>query len=215
MPSIAKAQNPKMSITKEIKIRWTGTRPLLICNGELGNPLNASTIKIKQFSTKGRKSEEEYRELAKMQFIAALYYDPKIGPYLPVPNIYKALIQGAAKNKKGTMFKSSLLVEGMVGKERDKAAAKIVYDGPTDPVAMYGDGKTKFVNQCMGKLNGKTSILITRPIFPSWVVEFVAIFEEDTINSVDVETASSAAGRLVAVGTWRPYYGQFKSEILK
>jgi hypothetical protein len=204
-----------MRLTKELLIRWTGIRPLLICNGELANPLNPEVMRMKPFATKRNKTEQETRELAKMQFMAGLYYDPEIGPFLPVPNIQRALQQGAAKNKKERIFKSSLLVEGMVGKQRDKAAAKLIYEGPTDPEKLYGNGTTQFVHQCMGKLNGKTSVLVTRPIFPIWAVEFVAIFEEDSVTPIDVATASTLAGRLVGIGTWRPYHGQFKSEVMK
>jgi hypothetical protein len=202
---------------KELFIRWIGTRPLLISNGEQSNPINPEVLRIKPFATKRNKTEQETRELAKMQYMAALYYDPEIGPFLPLRNINRALQQGAAKNKKEKLFKSSLLVEGIVGKNRDKAAAKIIYDGPSDPEKLYGKGygSSQFVEQGMGKLNGKTSVLITRPIFPIWAVEFIAIFEEDSISVIDVTTASDLAGRLVGVGTWRPLHGQFKSEIIK
>jgi hypothetical protein len=207
-----------MSITtKELFIRWTGIRPLLLCNGELANPLNPNVMRMKPFATKRNKTEQEMRELAKMHWMGGLYYDPEIGPFLPVPNIQRSLQQGAAKNKKERIFKSSLLVEGMVGKNRDKAAAKIIYDGPSDPEKLYGRGygSSQFVHQCPGRLNGKTTVLVTRPIFPVWIVEFIAIFEEDSISVIDVATASDLAGRLVGVGTWRPLHGQFKSEIIK
>src|SRR6266850_7379557 len=108
-----------MNMINQLKIRWTGIRPLIVCRGEAANPFDEQGRIIKTISQKRKKSLEDYEQLAELQFRSSLYYDEQIGPYLPTDNIWKSLQLGASKYKEGPVVKSQVIIKGFVGKELD------------------------------------------------------------------------------------------------
>ena len=201
-----------LPILESARFRITGTRPLLVCRGEGANPFDEQARKIKTVSQKRKKTDEDHELLARMQFESSAYYDEAIGMYLPVDNLMKCCENGAAKYKEASLVKAGLLIKGFVGKELDNGAAKIIYDGPRKLNDIYAD--KRFVSLRMGKIPGsRTSILVARPIFQSWVIEFLCEYSDFTKERLlDYWTA---AGRLVGIGAWRPRHGLFSVEIMK
>jgi hypothetical protein len=201
-----------MNNLSEIKIRWTGTRPLVVYRGEAANPFDPQGRLIKTISQKRKKADEDFERLAELQFRSSLYYNDKIGPYLPTDNIWKALQLGAAKYKEGPLVKSQVVIKGFVGKELDPGACKLLYDGPRDLDGLYKDRRFTFLK--MGKPPGqKVSILVSRARFLVWAVEFQAEYFE--ITKERFMDYNGVAGRLIGVGTWRPQHGLFTAEIVK
>jgi hypothetical protein len=147
---------------KQTRIRFTGTRPLIVCRGEAANPFDPQAQAIKSISQKKNKTLEDHEKLARLQFESSLYYDPKIGPYIPVENILAAIVLGANRYKEGTLVKSQLIIRGFVDKELDSAAAKLIYSGPRDVEGLYAD--KRFVFMKMGKPQRGSRILVTRAL---------------------------------------------------
>ena len=197
----------------ELRIRLTGTRPLLLARGEAANPFDEQARKIKPLSQKKKKTDAEHEALARLQFESSCYYDEEIGPYMPVDNILKCLEQGAAKGyKEGTDVKSLVVIKGFVGREIDNGAARINYTGPRDLDGLYAD--KRFVLMKMGKVpSTRTRILTVRPIFMEWNIEFLIEFME--IPKERIMDYLNISGRLVGLGAWRPRHGLFVPEIVK
>jgi hypothetical protein len=66
----------------------------------------------------------------------------------------------------------------------------------------------------MGKIPGqRTSIPVTRPIFPEWSAEFQIDFTE--IAKERVIEYIKIAGRFIGLGAWRPQHGTFTVEVVK
>jgi len=189
-----------------------GIRPLLLSRGEGANPFDEQGRKIKTVSQKRKKTDEDHELLARMQFESSAYYDEQIGIYMPVDNLMKCCENGAAKYKESSLVKAGLLIKGFVGKELDNGAAKIIYNGPKTINELYAD--KRFVSLRMGKIPGsKTSILVARPIFETWSIEFLCEYSGFTKERlIDYWTA---AGRLVGIGAWRPRHGLFNVEVMK
>jgi hypothetical protein len=204
----------KMTFGKleQIKLRLTGTRPLLLCRGEGANPFDPQAREMKRVSQKRNKTDEDHELLARLQFESSCYFDEQIGIYMPCDNFFKALQEGAAKYKESKLVKSLVIVKGFVGKELDNGAAKLIYDGPKDIDGLYA--KKQFVSLRMGKPPGqRASILISRPIFQQWALEYLLEFSELTKERlVDYATV---AGRMIGLGSWRPQHGLFTVEVLK
>jgi hypothetical protein len=199
-------------LLEQLKLRLTGTRPLLLCRGEGANPFDEQARKIKAISQKRKKTDEDHELLARLQFESSAYYDDAIGMYLPVDNLLKCCENGAAKYKESNIVKSQVLVKGFVGKELDAGAAKIIYDGPKSLDALYND--KRFVSLRMGKIPGsRTSILVARPIFETWDVDLLCEFSG--VTKERLLDYWVAAGRLVGVGAWRPRHGLFSVEVVK
>jgi hypothetical protein len=199
-------------LLEQTKIRITGTRPLLLCRGEGANPFDEQARKIKTISQKRKKTDEDHELLARLQFESSAYYDEQIGMYLPVDNLLKCCENGAAKYKEATLVKSQVLIKGFVGKQLDNAAAKIICDCPKTLEEIYAD--KRFVSLRMGKIPGsRTSILVARPIFAEWAVEFLC--EYSGLTRERLMDYWTAAGRLVGIGAWRPRHGLFTAEVIK
>lgn len=59
------------------------TRPLLMQSETLANPLSPVTKGHKEVAGKRKKSEDDYLWLLHSEWKASMYYDAKLGPYLP------------------------------------------------------------------------------------------------------------------------------------
>jgi hypothetical protein len=183
-----------------------------MARGEVANPFDPQGRKIKRISQKKNKSDEDYELLAQLQFQASLYYDERIGPYIPIDNIWKCLQQAAARYKEAAQVKSLVVIKGLVGKDEDSGAAKLIYNGPRELQALYADKRFVFLK--MGKIPGKrTSILTARARFDQWAVEFVIEYLE--ISKERLMDYNAVAGRLIGVGAWRPQHGLFVPEAIK
>lgn len=199
-------------ITKKVKIRLTGTRPLLMARGDAANPFDEQKRDIEAISQKRKKSLEDHERLSRLQFESSMYYDPQIGPYLPTDNLLKCLTQGAAKYREASDVKTSVVIIGLVDKEEDEAAAKLIYQGPRDVDSLYEDEAFRY--RKMGKIpSSKTSVLITRARFNQWAVEFICEFSE--IEQHRIFEYWQRAGSMVGIGAWRLRYGLFNPEMVK
>jgi hypothetical protein len=194
-----------------MRIRLVGERPLLICNGEGADPLNPRVREISQVSQKKRKTDEDHELLSRLHFQSACYFDESIGVYLPSANAFKSIQEGAARFKEASVVKSQLIVKGVNGKNLEPAGSPILPDGRCTPDELYQ--KKEHVFRKVGKLNGRTSIVITRPIFNKWTVEFQLEFTE--VTPARVVEYLKIAGSLKGVGTWRPVYGLYRVEVIK
>jgi hypothetical protein len=182
-----------------------------MARGEAANPFDPQARTIKSISQKRNKTDDDYEELARLQFKSSLYYDPEIGPYLPVDNLLKCLQEGASKYKEGPKIKAQATIIGLVGKEEDPAAAALIYNGPRDLDSLY----PQFAFKKMGRLGTgtkKVSVLTSRAKFNKWIVECI-------VESYDLEQDRlldywTIAGRIVGIGTWRPRHGLFDVEVI-
>ncbi len=58
---------------KDLKLKFTSVSPLVMHNGELANPFNEFTQKIKKISSKRGKTEADMKEMARLEFHGGLY----------------------------------------------------------------------------------------------------------------------------------------------
>lgn len=191
-----------------VKIRLTGTAPILIHSDRLANPLDPLTKAKKAVATKRKKTDEDHAELAKMEWEGALYYDEKIGPFMPGRNIKAMLISAAKKTKDGVRAKTGLIVS------EDKI--KILYSGPREIGALWADGRFTDI-RCVGQM--KVRIMRCRPIFPEWTLEFSVIYDPSVVDKSDILRFADAGGRLVGLGDYRVEccgdFGRFEAEEIK
>lgn len=199
-------------LTKKVKLRLTGTRPLLMARGDAADPFDDQKRDIEAISQKRKKSLEDHERLSRLQFQSSMYYDPEIGPFLPTDNLFKCMTEGAAKYREGSQVKASVVIVGLVGKDQDPGAAQLIYEGPRDIDRLYEDEAFRF--RKMGKIPGsKKSVLITRARFNTWAVEFICEFTE--IEQHRIVEYWQRAGVMCGIGAWRLRYGLFSPEVVK
>jgi hypothetical protein len=196
-----------MSNLPEIKIRMQGVSPLLCHNGQTADPRNTYAKAMKAVSSKRKKTDADFDELARLEWLAGIY---RSADSLVIPDyvIESAMIAGAKKSKRGPQAKCGLFFT---------QHALLEFDGKPDEInddtlaAMFDSGD---FTHTIGVRVGMAKIMRTRPIFRNWSCIAVAQYDPDVLNLRDIEEIAADAGKLVGIGDWRPKHGRFLAEVM-
>ena len=184
-----------------IKVKITGTRPLLMHADVFADPLNPLTKAHKAMTSKRKKTDEDHEAIAKSEWRGGLYIDDK-GPFIPGVNIEAALVSGGKLSKLGTQLKRS--VEIMDDR------CYLEYEGPKSAEGLWDDG---FYDARSVKVQS-ARLMRYRPIFRKWSCVCEIAFDPDTINREQVLKCLEDAGLYCGVGDYRPKFGRFDVEVL-
>lgn len=195
------------SVIYDVKI--TGTRPLLMHNGQLADPMNVWAKRIAEITStnkRNNRSDANYEEIARREFHGGLYYDEEAGPVVEAIALEAMMKVGARMAKKGKQFEA--------GVECEEAFSPLIYDGPRGRDELWDfrlpDGSRPYCDRRGVKI-GTARVIRTRPRFPRWSVEFgVRVWEVAPINGSDVEKAIENAGHLIGLFDFRPRFGLFE-----
>src|SRR5258708_4003539 len=119
----------------QITAKAVGTKPLLLHNVDLANPLNPWARKMTDLrgTPSKRRTEKWYEEMAYVSFMGAFYDIPGIdGVGIPAENVRRSLIDAAKASRLGTQVQRALMVT--------VAAVPLIYDGPKTP-PQIGDAR--------------------------------------------------------------------------
>ena len=184
---------------KTAKYKLTGDAPLMMHNGQLANPLNSFAKRLKQVSSKRKKTDADYEEMAHIEFLGGLYINGK-GPYLPAYNIQKTIINGARKVNEGKIAESSMYCG---------ADAPLEYDGPKDAEGLW---KEEDFRSCLLVKVKQARIVRTRPIFADWGCTVELMYDAEQINESQLDRWMDLAGTTVGICEQRPTLGRFSAE---
>jgi hypothetical protein len=183
-----------------IKFHLKGTAPALMQSERLANPLDSLARDKKKLATKRKKTDADHEEIARMEFIGSLYYDPAIGPYWPGQNIDRMFRDAATITKRGKdVMRAFMTLDDKI---------PLIYEGPRTPEGMYAE-RDRFVDM-RSVVQQRARIMRCRPIFRDWEVKFEAAFDPDVLNREDVVGFAKTAGQMVGLSTFRPRYGRFQ-----
>lgn len=187
-----------------IKFRLTGTTPLLMHNSRLCDPLDEHTQRLKRLTSIRKKTEENHKDMADIEFEGGLYFDPELGPYIPGEWLEATIIDGGKIQRNGTKIKQGVMVLD------DKA--KLNYDGPRGLEALR---HSRTLRDMRSVVVGTGRLMRCRPKFPlGWSVDFTVSYNPDMINGDEVVSAISQAGAFRGMGDYRPRYGRFTVEVI-
>jgi len=184
-----------------INVTLVGASPLLMHNNQCVDPLNPWKKKIAAITGKRKKTESDYQELYRLEFIAGLYIGDE-GPFIPGRCFRRCLIEGAKKDKNGTRFQTAISVLN---------DAVLQYEGPRDAKAMWETGEFHLTT-VVG--NQRNSIMRTRPKFDTWECTFELYFDDSDINLEDIELALERSEQLGICDGRAIEYGSFKATIV-
>ncbi len=191
-----------MSEYLNLRCRIRGLCPTICNNGRKANPLDDYAKAIKEIlSTKGRGkvlTDEQAEELARLEFVGALYVDDEGRPCWPGENIESMFRSAAKKQRKGNDCDVGLMVDGNW---------PILYDGPKTAEKLWE--KPVFRKICMARNKG-IPVLKCRPIFLNWELEFVVSFDPEILSQSSIEAWLKLAGNRVGLSDWRPKFGRFE-----
>ena len=193
---------------KDIKIKITGIRPLVLHNGLMADPTNPYTIAIKKITSKGCKklTEHDYAERDRLEWEAGLYWSDEIGGIaIPSDNLERCIQEGAKKNRLGKDFAAAVFVQESEVEVMHRLSGKTKERINAEP----GYTLRKGVKVQLSR------IIRIRPLIPTgWTMTFTVEFDESIVNKQAVATALTEAGSLVGLGDWRPKFGRFTVEVL-
>lgn len=189
---------------KTMSVTWTGIRPLIVHNGQLADPLNLHSRRLKSVTSKKKKSDTDYEDMARIEFEGGLYWDEKAGPIIPIPALDAVILSGARKTKIGKDVQAAVFVADDV--------VPIQYDGPRTVEGLWKKRET-FVLRNLCKVGAGTKVMRTRPMFPTgWKLSFTLEYDDSIVNENDLMRAMVDAGALCGLCEWRPRFGRFLVE---
>ncbi len=175
-----------------------GISPLLMHNGQMADPLNKFTKQLKEISGLRKKTDENYAEMARIEWHAGLYVNKDGFPCLPSAVIESAIQEGAKKQKLGKAFKSAVFVD---------ADAVLDIGVKKKAVDLWGDDRFR---DTRGVKVGQARVMRTRPVFPDWKAKITVTFDDEQVNEIDVRRAMIDTGGKVGLCDYRPKFGRFE-----
>lgn len=187
-----------MDVTLEI----VGTSPLLMHNISLADPDNPYVKEIATYTAKRKKTEDDRREIERLEWYGGLYVDNGRVVY-PTQNVRKSLIQAGKISKQGTQVTRALSFADL--------NVPLVYDGPDDLDVLFKD--SAFQNRSAVGISGKRTMRV-RPEFREWAVVANAFLLEDVMDLADLERVGHRAGVAEGLGDNRINgYGRFQFRV--
>lgn len=179
-----------------LKYKLTSSAPLIAHNGQTADPLNRWSKAIKAISGKRKKTDADYEELARIEFLAGLYMNTE-GPIIPNTIIDALTVRAAMKQKEGPVAKSGVFCLDH---------ARLDYDGPRTADTLWADERFRFA--CSVRV-GQARVMRMRPRFDEWSATIALNIEDTLVNPAQVDKWMEIAGTQVGIGDWRPQYGRF------
>lgn len=188
-------------------LRLTGTQPLLMHNVQLGDPENEYVRDIGRLNAlKSKITDDQRSERDWLKFRGGLYYDDDDGPVLPAANVFRSLQQAASLTRNGKDIERGLVMLD--------ESVPLEYDGPRTPETLWSNGKSRFVDRRMARVN-RAPVVAIRPRFNEWTAEFRFDLDEEVMNLDDFEFIAEKAGRLIRIGDYRRFFGGYSVEVAK
>lgn len=186
-------------------LHMVGTAPLLLHNVQLGDPENDYVRDISRLNAlKSKITDEQRAERDWLKFRGGLYYDDDLGPILPAANAFRSLQQAASLTRNGKDIERGLVILD--------ESSPIEYDGPRKPEDLWGDGKSRFVDRRMARVN-RAPVVAIRPRFDTWQATFRFMLDEDVMNPDDFAFIAEKAGRMIHVGDYRRFFGAYSVRV--
>ena len=183
----------------EISIRLEGIRPILMHNVRLANPLDPYTRRLKEVTSKKKKTDEDLAVISWLEARGSAYETADGLLAIPADNLWRCMYDAATAFKLGTKIKRALIPL-------------------TDIEPLYLDGQTRNVEDHLnaGHIDvravqvARARTMRSRPIIDApWTVTHRFEMMTDELDYDDLQKVLDRAGRLVGIGDFRPRYGTF------
>lgn len=182
-----------------IKMRLTGTRPLLMHSSRLADPLDPIRTRLTKITSKRAKTQADHLEISKIEWHGGLWtYGGH--PCIPAEALLSTFKSAARARNRGQ--------EATAGIQIDRPAL-LEYDGSRDLDELGAD--ERFVFRTTVRV-GRARTIRTRARFDKWAVEFDVLFLPSLLNRTEVVDTFMTAGFSKGIGDWRPTFGTYLAE---
>jgi len=182
---------------KKLTYKLTGTRPLLMHNGHLANPISVHAKAIKEITGKRQKTDADHIEIARREWLGGLYRDAK-GRVCVTEDMMLGMLQEAAGiHRKRKNARRVLCSE---------PTFPVEYKGPKDPDELWSIDA--FRDMRLAVVN-RARVVRTRPRFVDWSLVVSFLVNTEDLDERDVDKIVRDAGDLIGLGDFRPRFGTF------
>lgn len=187
---------------KSLTVQIKGIEPLLINNPQAVDPFNKYSRAAKEITSKRKKTDEDLLKLREIEIESKLYFDEKVGVWIPATWITAAIAAQSwakAKIKKADIRSCVFVNESKIKLNyacMDKVKTK------TDVV------KNEMFHTVLNLKQGQVRVCKAAPIFNDWSVEFEILFDDTIINASDLKNLIEIAAKFGGFGDFRPTYGR-------
>lgn len=189
---------------KNLRFKIQGVAPLILHNGHTADPLNYYAKEIKKISSKRSKTEADYEEMARLEWMASLYTkDNKI--VIPGDVIQAMIESGAKKFKLGPKVKAGLFVNPVM-------FPLVFPDSERSLEELWKNDNYKLASLVRVQTS---KVVRTRAKFDEWSVSFDLMYEDEILDKDTITQIIEKAGLECGFCDWRPRYGRFISELIK
>ena len=188
---------------KKLHITINGTSPLMMHSPKCVNPLHPIAKKMKEYTSKRKKTEEDLLKISDLEWESGVYWDDNVGLYIPNEAIAATLLAGAKMNKAGSSVQKYVqvvdsIVPVDIGETQDYDKMK------SDP--RFRDVRSVCVM--------KARVMRTRPRFNTWRASFDVVYDENKIDVGVIALAFENAGNYIGILEMRNQgYGKFATSI--
>ena len=160
-----------------IRSYMTGTTPIMLHSDRLSDPDDPIVKQIRQITDKKKnQTEEDKKIVSKLEWFGALYTNGAKELVIPAANLIKLFRETGAITKDGTKIAKGVTPLAL--------HFPLIHDGPKDLEKLFAAGP--YVDRRPVGV-GRSRIIRTRPIFPTWAIQ--ADFEVLT-DAINIDRAS-------------------------
>ena len=189
-----------------LTVQLVGTKPLLLHNGRLANPLDPYTRDLAAISKKRNKTDDDRLNMMAIEARASCYETADGLLAFPTANVWRAIYDAAKAYKLGVAVKRSL--------HFDDVNEPLYVDGAS--VDIEGDKWLQYpatIDYRPVKI-GKAKTMRARPVVPTgWLTTHKFGLNEQEIDADSLAPVLHRAGTMVGTGDWRPTYGTFEAKV--
>jgi hypothetical protein len=185
-------------------MKLEGVSGLVMHNGRLADSLDPITRELRALTDKADKTEADEQEIGDIEWRGSLYWDPDLGAVIPTANLRRMLRDAGGAWKLGTKVLKAVVPLA--------AVVQLQHDGPKTVAALAA--KPEYRWRTTVKLNGRTRIARTRPIFRRWSLTADFELDETELALADFHRIVERAGRLFGLGDANKIgYGRFTATV--
>jgi hypothetical protein len=192
------------------KLVGMGAVPLLMHCNKAANPLNPYAQFLKSLTAKKKKTDQDYKEIARVEWEAGLYlHDGEVA--IPGENLEACFLKAAKRTKNGQKYQSGAMVSEewfALAYQGPKIKAEPSRHIPNDELNRYFDS---FKHEQMVRVSNQ-QVLRTRPIFHGWSLSCGLQIDNEVLDERTVTAIIEDAGRFVGLCEKRPRLGRFDVE---
>ena len=193
---------------QEASVKITGISPLLQNNPQTVDPFNRYTKAKKAITNKRTaKTDDDLIELGNIETESKIYFDDKLGVYVPATWLTEAIIvTGFSVSKIGrTKMRGGLFAtEQKIALDyRDKSKVKTITDVVMNPA---------FRHRMLLK-QGQVRVPKDAPIFHEWSFQTRIEFDDSVVDLSSLKRIIDRAAKYGGFGDFRPTFGRATAEV--